>query len=66
MKTFNKYVGIQGIVMLMLISGFVFAELTGVALSDLYQGIMTTVTGFYFAKNGVGIVAAMRGNGEGI
>ncbi len=61
---FNQYVGVQGLAMLALVGGFIFAEITGVELSQLYQALMTTVTGFYFAKNGVGIVAAIRGNGS--
>ena len=61
---FNQYVGVQGLAMLGLVGGFIYAEVNSVELSQLYQALMTTVTGFYFARNGVGIVAALRGNGN--
>ena len=59
-ENFNKYVGIQGIMALGLVGGFIYASLSQITLPDLFSQIMTLVIGFYFAKNGVGIVAAIQ------
>lgn len=57
---FGKYVGVQGIMGLVLLGGFVFATLKQIALPELYSNLMTLVIGYYFAKNGVGILAALN------
>jgi hypothetical protein len=44
-----------------LVGGFIYASIAQVTLPENYTHIMTLVVGYYFAKNGVGIVAAIRG-----
>lgn len=58
---FNKYVGVQGVLALLLVGGYIVATFTGAALPNGYGELMTFVTGFYFAKNGTGIIASLRG-----
>ena len=60
-EDFNKYVGVQGIMGLGLVGGFIYASITLITLPENYTSIMTLVIGYYFAKNGVGILAAFRG-----
>lgn len=60
---FNKYVGIQGILALGLGTGFIVAPFLEVTLPQGYNELLSLVVGFYFAKNGVGIVGAIRRNG---
>jgi len=60
-ENFNKYMGVQGIMGLALVGGFIYASLAEVILPELYANMMTLVVGFYFAKNGVGILAAVSG-----
>jgi hypothetical protein len=60
-EEFNKFVGVQGIMGLGLVGGFIYASIAQVTLPENYTNIMTLVVGYYFAKNGVGIVAAIRG-----
>jgi hypothetical protein len=61
-EDFNKFVGVQGLMALVLLSGFVFASVKQTPLPEIYMNLMTLVVGYYFAKNGVGIVAALRGS----
>ncbi len=58
---FVKYVGIQGLLALLLIVGYVYAAMSGITLPEGYTEIATLILGYYFAKNGVGIVSAIRG-----
>ena len=58
---FAKYVGIQGILSLVLVGGYVAGIFTGVPLPEQYDNLMNLVVGFYLAKNGVGIIDALRG-----
>ena len=60
-EDFNKYVGVQGLMGLGLVGGFIYASLAGLTLAENYTSLMTLVIGYYFAKNGVGILAALRG-----
>lgn len=57
---FNKYCGIQGILGLLLVGGYVGATLTGVTLPETYYNLTFGVVGYYFAKNGVGIIDALK------
>ena len=57
---FAKYVGIQGILALALGAGFIAAPFTGTELPQGYTELTSLVVGFYFAKNGVGIVSSIR------
>jgi hypothetical protein len=59
---FSKYVGIQGIIALLMLIGYVAAPYTGVILPEGYTELMSLVFGFYFAKNGVGVLASFRKN----
>ena len=38
---FNKYMGVQGILGLMLVTGFIFASVRGIVLPELYNNMMT-------------------------
>ena len=57
---FNKYFGVQGIMALMLVAAFIWMTVNTLPIPDLFNIIMATILGFYFAKNGVGIVAALN------
>lgn len=59
---FNKYVGIQGIMGLGLVSGYIVASFTAIVLPVGYTEIMAVIVGFYFARNGKGIVASAKKN----
>ncbi len=57
---FYKYVGIQGLIALALFGGFIYGAVAGVELPDNYTELLSLVTGFYFAKNGVGIIQSLK------
>lgn len=59
---FNRYVGIQGIIAVGLVCAYVYAALVVIVLPEGFTEIMTLVIGFYFAKNGGGIITALRRN----
>ncbi len=59
-SAFNKYCGVQGIMALLLVGGFVYASMVGIKLTDFYGQLMTLIIGFYFAKNGVGILETLK------
>ncbi len=64
-EKFAKYVGVQGVLALVLmlaIIGLLFAKIEVPAF--LYN-MLTLVVGYYFAKNGVGILDALRKNKKG-
>lgn len=58
-EAFNKYIGVQGILAIVLLGGFVGSIFAHITLPDLYDNLMTFVIGFYFAKNGVGVIAQL-------
>jgi len=60
-EAFNRYVGVQGILALALLAGYLYASMVQIVLPEGYTPIMTTVFGFYFAKNGRGIIDAVKG-----
>lgn len=60
MEWFGKYVGIQGVLALMLVLSWIVSPYFGVLLVDGYTEIMFLVLGFYFAKNGANVVAGAR------
>ena len=62
-KGFSTYIGVQGLIVLTLVAGFVYATLNSIALPDNYGELLALSFGFYFAKNGVGIMQVIRGNG---
>jgi hypothetical protein len=66
MEAFGKYVGIQGVLAFFMMCGYIAAALLKIDLPKEYPSFMTFVFGFYFAKNGVGIIAALRGKSSDI
>jgi hypothetical protein len=63
MEGFGKYIGIQGIVFLLLIFGYIGAIFAKVPLPEGYTELLTLVVGFYFAKNGTNVIRAVRPGG---
>jgi len=63
---FNKYVGVQGVLAGILFSGYVASMFFPVVLPHQYETFTGMVLGYYFAKNGVGVIAgitsAIRGS----
>ena len=55
---FAKYCGIQGILAMALVGGYITAVFVGVLLPDGYTEIMVFVCGFYFGKNGVPLITS--------
>lgn len=53
---FAKYCGVQGVIAILLTIVYVIAILNAMTLPDTFANIMMFVYGYYFAKNGVGIV----------
>lgn len=60
MQSFAKYVGVQGVCAIALIIGYVTAALIGRVLPTEYNSLLTLVLGYYFAKNGVGILDSLK------
>ncbi len=58
---FGKYIGIQGVIALLLVIVYVVAALAVIALPTGYTELLSLTIGFYFAKNGVGVIRAARG-----
>lgn len=63
MESFGKYVGVQGIVFLLLSVGYIAAPFAEVVLPEGYTELLTLTVGFYFAKNGTNVVRAVRPGG---
>lgn len=63
METFGKYIGVQGVLAFLLVAGYIAAPFLDVALPEGYTEIAVLVLGFYFGKNGVGIVGSLRRSG---
>jgi hypothetical protein len=61
MENFSKYFGVQGILAIALLIGYVFMSINMRQPTPTYENLMFIVLGYYFAKNGVGIIAALRG-----
>jgi len=59
-ESFGKYVGIQGIIALIMLAGYVATPYARVTLPAGYTELMSLVLGFYFAKNGTGVISALR------
>ncbi len=57
---FYKFVGVQGLIALALFAGFIYGAVAEVQLPENYTELLTFVTGFYFAKNGVGIIQSLK------
>ena len=61
MELFVKYVGVQGVLALFLVAGYIVAPFFEVVLPEGYTEIAVLVLGFYFGKNGVGIIQTVKG-----
>ena len=59
---FNKYIGIQGLIALIMLVAYAAAPYSQVTLPEGFTELMSLVFGFYFAKNGVGIISALKGS----
>ncbi len=57
---FYKYVGVQGILAIALVAGYIAAPFAGVTLPEGYAEFTTFVTGFFVAKNGPGLISSLR------
>ena len=55
---FDKYCGIQGILALALVGGYIAAAFLDVVLPAGYTEITTFVCGFFFHRNGVPAIKA--------
>jgi uncharacterized membrane protein len=64
MEKFSKYIGVQGIIALLLIVGYIITACLMIDLPQEYTYFTALVLGFYFAKNGVGIIDAIRGTSK--
>ena len=60
-ESFNKYVGIQGIIALAMVFAYIAAIFVKVVLPEGYTELMTFIFGTFFTKNGANIVQAVRG-----
>ena len=58
---FNKYCGVQGILALMVTIAIIAFIAIAIIVPDQMWTLLGLSWGFYFAKNGVGIVAAIKG-----
>lgn len=59
-QSFSKFVGVQGILAVILVTGYVIATLLSIPVTSEYLMITTGVISYYFAKNGVGILDILR------
>ena len=59
-EKFCEFVGLRGVIALLLVGGYLGAVSTGVALPGGYNTILAVILAAYFARNGRSIVDAMR------
>lgn len=59
--SFNKYVGIQGVIALAMVTAYIAAIFVQVNLPEGYTELMTFIFGTYFTKNGSNIAQAVKG-----
>lgn len=57
---FHKYIGVQGILALALTATLIYMLVAEIPTPDVLVGLLGTSWGFYFAKNGTNVVAAVR------
>ncbi len=57
---FHKYVGVQGVMALLLTLTLIYMLVTQIPTPDVLVGLLGTSWGFYFAKNGTNVVSAVR------
>lgn len=63
MEGFNKYVGVQGILCLLVTVFLLIFIAKQTPIPDQIWTLLGLSWGFYFAKNGPGIISAARGTG---
>jgi hypothetical protein len=61
MNTFGKYIGIQGVLAFLLVTGYVIAPFTRTTLPAEYPNFMVLILGYYLGKNGTSLLAAITG-----
>ena len=49
---FYRYVGVQGVIAILMIVNLLVAPYFSVVVPDWYENLMFVVLGFYFSKNG--------------
>lgn len=59
-ESFTKYVGVPGLVTIILVGGYVYMAIAQVPVPEAYNALMTTVAGFTFGKNGTNYLAKLR------
>jgi len=60
-ESFNKYVGIQGLIALIMVTAYIAVIFVERTLPEGYTELMTFIFGTYFTKNGANIVQAVKG-----
>lgn len=58
---FHKYVGIQGVIALIMVLVYIAVIFAKVELPEGYTELMTFIFGTYFTKNGGNVAQAVRG-----
>lgn len=56
---FSKYVGVSGVIALMLVGAYVAAIFVPATLPPGYEQVMLLIVGYYFGKNGRNAVDAI-------
>ncbi len=59
---FGQYVGIGGVISIILTGIYGYGVISGVTLPDGYTELMSAIVGFFIAKNGTNIAARVMGN----
>lgn len=60
LEGFNKYIGVQGIMALALTGAIIYMAIVQIPIPDVIIGLAGASSGYYFAKNGPGILDAAR------
>jgi len=63
-KGFNTYVGIQGVIALLLIIAYIASIFIPASLPEGFVEIMLIVIGFFFGKNGGAYIQKVTGSGS--
>lgn len=57
---FHKYIGVQGVLAMALTATLIYLLVLQLQTPDILVALLGTSWGFYFAKNGTNVVAAVR------
>ena len=60
-ERFHKYVGIQGVIALIMVAAYIAVIFVEAPLPEGYTELMTFIFGTYFTKNGGNIAQAVKG-----